>query len=371
VIRWRWWQGVGRGFSRTLGDTAVALTIALAISGTTLAAAGYPPTAVWRGALGFALLTPHGLLNTFVAATPLIFSALCFLLGARGGVFNVGAEGVILVSAGITVSVGAFLRLPAGVHHSLTLIAAIAAGAAWMLPVAYLKIRREVHEVLSTVMLNWVALFLLAFLIAYPLRDLRFPARTVIIQPSAQIPPLIPGTSLTSMLGLAIVTALAFYVLLFHTRTGSHLRACGWNPEAARAMGIDVQRVVYLSLVVGGAVAGLAGFTLTAGFPPYWYIDEHMQSVQRIGFGGIVISAMSRDHPLLVIPMAVLYGALLTSRSYLQLFYNIPFEFTELVAGIVVVALAIPGLLSHVTQLLQSILLTWSNATSKTRPAPE
>jgi simple sugar transport system permease protein len=325
-------------------DVAFALAGALAIAAVVLRAAGYPPLAVLRGAFGFSLFTAHGITTTLAFATPLIFTGLCFLIGVRAGIFNVGAEGVVMVSAGASVAFGALLALPAPVHLPLTLVVAIAVGVLWMLPSALLKAHRQVHEVLSTIMLNWIAIFLVAFLIAYPLRDRDFPARTVLILPSSRLDPLFPGTSLTVMLAAGILLCLAAYVLLYHTPTGLHLRATGADPAAAHAIGIDVRRLTMLAFLLGGAVAGVAGFTLTAGFPPYWNIDEHMQSLLRMGFLGIVVSAMARNHPLGCVLSAIVVAAVLTSRSYLQLAHGIVYEFAELLAGIVVILLALPGI---------------------------
>jgi simple sugar transport system permease protein len=141
-----------------------------------------------------------------------------------------------------------------------------------------------------------------------------------------------------------ILLCLAVYVFLYHTPTGLHLRAGGANPNAAYAVGIDVRRMMTLAFLTGGAVAGVAGFALTAGLPPQWNIDEHMHSLLRMGFLGIVVAAMARNHPLGCILSAILVGAVLTSRSYMQLFHGVVFEFAELLTGVVVILLALPGI---------------------------
>lgn len=325
-------------------DVVFALAGALVIASLFLRVAGYSPLVVLRGAFGFSLFTAHGFITTLAFATPLMFTGLCFLVGVRAGIFNVGGEGVVMVSAGATVAIGALVALPPLVHLPLTLAVAVGSGVLWMLSSALLKARRQVHEVLSTIMLNWIAIFLVAFLIAYPLRDRYYPARTVVVLPSSRLEAILPGTSLTVMLFAGILLCVALYVFLYHTPAGLHLRASGSNPEAAYTVGIDVQRSMMLAFLLGGAVAGLAGFSLTAGFPPYWNIDEHMQSLLRMGFLGIVVSAMARNHPLGCVLTAILVAAVLTSRSYLQLFHGVVYEFAELLAGVVVIFLALPGI---------------------------
>jgi ABC-type uncharacterized transport system permease subunit len=327
-----------------LWDIGAALVIALAISMLFLVAGGYPAVGALRSAFGYALFTAHGLITTLAYSIPLIFTGLCFLVGVRAGVFNVGAEGVVMVSAGAAVAVGGLLDLPRAVHLPLVVAVSMATGLIWMLPSAILKIRRGVHEVLSTIMLNWIALYLLAFLIAYPLRDRDFPARTLVVRPTARLGALVPETSLTVMLFAGVLAAVGFYFLLYHTPTGLRMRASGANPAAAYNAGVDVDRSTLLAFLLGGSVAGLGGFALTAGFPPYWYIDEHMQSLVRIGYSGIVVSAMARDHPLGLVFTAILFGAVLTSRTYLQFFHGVVFEFADLLAGIIVMLLAIPGI---------------------------
>lgn len=327
-----------------LRGSVVAILIGLMAAMLVLGASGHNPFHVLYHALGWSFFTGHGILNALTLATPLILTATTWAVGVRAGVFNVGAEGTLMVAAGTAIAAGALLKLPAGIHHAVVLALTMGVGIFWAIPIAYLKIRRDVHEVVSTIMLNWIATFLASFLVVWPLRDPRWPMRSLKILPSARFQPLVSGSSLTLMLFLAIAFALVVYALLWHTKLGQHIRATGFNPDAARNCGINVSLATAFAFGIGGAAAGLAGYALTGGLPPLWSVSEKLGTLTGYGFSGICVAAIGANHPIGIIFAAIFFGGVVGSRSYMQMFLGVAPEITDVIAGVIILALALPEL---------------------------
>lgn len=335
----RFWQSLEPAWNSILA-ILMGLIVALLI----LWASGHNPLYVLHRGLGYSFFTRHGILNTLAVATPLILTAITWAIGVRAGVFNVGAEGTLMVGAGTAIAAGALLKLPTGLHHIMVLVLAMGAGILWTVPVAYLKIKRNVHEVVSTIMLNWTATFLVSFLIVWPLRDPKWPMRSLKILPSARFQPLVGGSNLTLVLFLAIAFAVVSYALLWHTKMGQHIRATGFNPDTARNCGINVALATVVAFGIGGAAAGLAGYALTAGLPPLWSVSEKLGTLIGYGFSGICVAAIGANHPIGIILAAFFFGGILSSRSYMQMFLGVAPEITDVIAGVIILVLALPEL---------------------------
>jgi ABC-type uncharacterized transport system permease subunit len=263
--------------------------------------------------------------------------AVCF----AAGVFNIGAQGQMTVGALAAAVVGAHLAMPGGVHPVAALLAAAAAGALYAFPAAYLKVRRGVHEVISTIMLNWIATSLVEnWLVVGPLRAVSVGdtsrSGTDDIFATAELPRLLGDLSRMHA-GFPLALALAFGVWLWLTRSrlGFETRAVGLGPEAARASGIRVDRRTYQAMALGGALAGLAGAVLVLGteykFPatlgaPY-------------GFDGIAISLIGQNHPLGVCAAALFFGALRAGGTRMQLL-GVHKSFPELIQGLALLFVA-------------------------------
>ena len=332
------WQNL-----KMVGGPIFAILIGLLVGMIVLGVSGYNPLDIFRG-LAYSFFTKYGIINALAMATPLMLTAITWAVGIRAGVFNVGAEGTLMIGAVTAIAAGALFKLPVGLHHLVPLTVAVGAGILWTIPVAYLKIKRNVHEVVSTIMLNWVANFLVSFLVVWPLRDPEWPMRSLKILPAARFQPLVAGTNLTLVFFLSIAFALISYVLLWQTKIGQHVRATGFNPEAARNCGINVPMATVFAFGIGGAAAGLAGYALTAGLPPLWSISEKLGTLIGYGFNGICVAAIGVNHPLGIIFAAIFFGGILSSRSYMQMFLGVAPEITDVVAGVIVLILALPEL---------------------------
>ncbi|MDQ3263286.1 MAG: ABC transporter permease [Myxococcota bacterium] len=271
----------------------------------------------------------------------LLLTGLSVSVAFAVGLFNIGAQGQMLVGALAAAVVGAALELPALLHLPLCLLAAGVAGGLYAWLPAYLKLGRGVHEVISTIMLNWVAVSLVEnWLVVGPLRaeaeGSHSRSGTEEILATAQLPRLLGEASRLHLgLVIALLAALGVWLWLTRTRFGFETRAVGLGPDAARASGIPVQRRTYQAMVLAGALAGLAGALLVLGteykFPatlgaPY-------------GFDGIAISLIGLNHPLGVTLSALLFGVLRAGGTHMQLL-GVHKSFPELIQGLALLFIA-------------------------------
>lgn len=327
-----------------LTKSLFAIIVGIGAGAIILIANGYDPLGAYYHLFHDSLLTKYGFLRTLAYATPLILTAITWSIGMKVGIYNIGAQGQLMIGAGATVAASTFL-LPTGLHLLVAMIFAIVVGMAWAVPAALLKVKRGVHEVVSTIMLNWIGIYLLRYLVAWPLASPESAERSIEIAGSSRFPVLFEGSTLTAAIFVAIGFAILTYVILWHTRIGQHLRASGLDRESARNSGIDVTKMTIIAFMLGGAAAGLAGCTLSAGLPPAWSIYRDLGTLIGFGFEGIGVGMIGRNHPIGGIFAAVFFGSLMTGSSYMQIKMQIPSEITMIITGIIIIAVAIPAIL--------------------------
>lgn len=274
-------------------------------------------------------------------AAILTLTGLSVAAGFAVGLFNIGAQGQMMVGALAAAVVGAALPLPAALHLPCCLLAAAAGGAAYAWIPAALKVRRGVHEVISTIMLNWVAVSLIEnWLVVGPLRASATGdnsiAGTAQIAPTAELPRLLGDASRLHLgFPLAVAVAVGVWLWLTRTRWGFESRAVGLGADAARTAGIEVERRTYHAMALSGALAGLAGAVLILG-TEYRYPAT---LGAPYGFDGIAISLIGRNHPLGVLASAVLFGGLRAGGTRMQLF-GVHKSFPELIQGLALLFVA-------------------------------
>lgn len=337
------------GLTRPLTEVALAIFAGLAISSVLMLIGRYNPliayVSLFRGAFGGV----SEWASTLSYATPLMLTGVTFLVGLRAGLFNIGAEGQVYLGTLGAVSASLF-TLPAGLHLLVALVFAMAVGAVWGLPAAILKATRGVHEVVSTIMLNWTAFWLTLYLVTGPLVDPQRSEKTISVAGTSRFPILVPGSELTAAIFLSVVFAVFVYFFLWHTSLGYEFRAVGFNPDAARYGGMSQLRVTILAFVLGGMAAGLAGATQVVGRPPTWALYGTLANVLQLGFNGLAVAMIGRSHPLGAIFAAIFFGGLYTGAREMQLIAGVPIEMVQAVQGIVIIAVAIPGLLEMTRQ---------------------
>jgi ABC-type uncharacterized transport system permease subunit len=281
--------------------------------------------------------------ETLLRATPLIFAGLAVALGFRAGLFNIGAEGQIYIGALFATAVGiSFTGLPLLVHLPLAVAAGFVGGAVWGFIPGILKARTGAHEVITTIMLNYVSYLVVEF----ALRQVFFqlPGRddpiSKNILPSATLPRLLPDERLHWGLIIALLAAVAVWWLLFRSTKGFEFRAVGLNPSAARYAGMNISRTVVLTMMISGGLAGLAGASeiigtnlrLTPSFSPNW------------GFDAIAIALLGASRPVGVVFSAILFGALRAGAAPMQAQTGIPIDLVVVIQGLVIMFIAAPAL---------------------------
>ncbi len=294
-------------------------------------------TRMIEGALG----SPSALGETGIKTAVLTCTGLSVGIAFVVGLFNIGAEGQFIAGALAAAVAGHALHLPAVLHVPVALLCAAAAGAIPALIAAWLKVQRGVHEVISTIMLNWVVIYWVHdWLVVGPLRAPSTSGAisisgTAQIQATAELPRLLEGSRLDLGLPLAIALAIGAWFLLGRTVLGYEMRAVGANAEAARVAGIPVARRLYLAMALSGGLSGIGGALLILG------TEHHYPGVFRTGYGfdGIAVALVGSGHPLGVLAAALCFGALRAGATRLQLVGIHP-SFAELIQGLAVLFVA-------------------------------
>ncbi len=296
--------------------------------------------ALWDGAFG----TSNAFAETLVKATPLLLVGLGICISFRGDVINIGGEGQMIIGALFATWVGlTFTNLPGWLVITLAMLAGFVGGAIWGGIPGVLKAYFRVNEILSTVMMNAIAVQLMNFLLRGVLIDPIQAQRVSKIPQTARLldafhlPRLIP-TRLHLGALIAVILAILVYILLWRTTLGYRIRAVGQNPHASRYAGIKVPRYVVLALLLSGAFAGLAGATQVFGVN-YRMITDGSSSgfTGGAGFNGIVAALFGQLHPIWSIPASILFGALLVGANSMQRVVQVPSAFVTALNGLVVV----------------------------------
>lgn len=329
-------------FAATLLDAllpVLAVLAALAVGGLLLLFVGANPFTAYGALLRGAFGSLSGFAQVITKATPLLLVGLGICIAFRGGVINIGGEGQIIVGAlAATALALALTGLPWPLLLPLTLLVGALAGGAWGGVPGLLKARLGVNEILSTVMMNQIALQLMNFLLRGPLLDPEQIAAGTNIPQSAALPEavwltrLVPRTLVHSGALIALVLAVLVYLLLWRTTVGYRIRAVGLNPAAARYVGMPVRGYMALALVLGGAFAGFAGAVEVTGV--------HHRMLEGLsggyGFSGIVAALFGKLHPLGAVPASVLFGALLVGADRMQRAIQVPSALVIALQGLVV-----------------------------------
>ncbi len=296
--------------------------------------------ALWEGAFG----STNAIAETLVKATPLLLVALGICISFRASVINIGGEGQMIIGGILATQVGlTFTDLPGWLVIVLAILAGFVGGAIWGGIPGLLKAYFRVNEILSTVMMNAIAVQLMNFLLRGPMID---PAQaekaskipqTARLLDAFRLPRWAP-TRLHIGFLIAIVLAIVVYILLWRTTLGYRIRAVGQNPDASRYGGIRVRRRIVTALLLSGAFAGMAGAIQVYGVN-YRMITDGSASgfTGSAGFNGIVAALFGQLHPLGAIPASVFFGALLVGANKMQRVVQIPSALITALNGLVVV----------------------------------
>lgn len=318
----------------------IAVLLALALGAVLLLVLGKNPVEAYISMLDGAFGSDTRILNTISRAIPLLLVAVGICIAFRGGVINIGAEGQLFVGAISATAVAVALGDSASpvLGPLVVLVAGMAGGLLWGVIPGFLKARFAVNEILSTVMMNEIAVQLLIFLLSGPMIDPREIELGTRIPQSAPLPEatwlgrLLPPSCLHTGIFVALAVAILVYLLLWRTPIGYRIRAVGFSRHASRYAGISVPFYLTLSLALSGALAGLAGAVEVTGLTHRMVEGFGV----GLGFSGIVVALFGRLHPVGAIPSAFLFGALLTGAERMQRTLQVPSATMTVLQGLVV-----------------------------------
>lgn len=296
-------------------------------------------TALFQGSLG----SMRAISETLVTATPLIFAGLSVALAFRAGLFNIGGEGQILAGAVGATYIGFTLReLPIVVHLPIALTSGFVLGALWGFIPGFLKARTGAHEVITTIMLNFIALSTLNFVLKTEtfLRPNRSDPISKVVSASAELPRLLGSQyRLHAGIVLALLAAWAVWWLLFRSTFGFEFRTVGANPNAATYAGMSVGATFVVAMMLAGGLAGLAGSVQVLGIRKYM-----TPGFFGFGFDAIALALLGRSHPAGVVAAALLFGGLRAGALRMQADTSIPIDIIVVIQALVIVFIAAPTL---------------------------
>lgn len=326
-----------------LAAPALAVVFSLAVTSAVLLATGTPPLSTFQQMIQYAQ-EPRTLALIVNSATTYYFAALAVAIGFRMNLFNIGVDGQYRLAALITGAVGGAIALPAPLHVTVEIVTAVLVGGMWAGIAGALKVYRGVSEVISTIMLNFIATGVIAYLLT--------PARLAVqtqgsnnigtkpIPPSGQVPgiDLIPGSPLQvyGLVVLAIAAGIGFWFLVNRTRFGYDLRATGMSEAAAVASGVNVKKMVLSTMLISGGLAGLVGMPQLLGSSYTYSLDFPA----GLGFTGIAIALLGRNNPVGIAIGALLWGFLDNSSQILDL-VGVPKEIVLITQGVIVLSVVV------------------------------
>lgn len=339
----------------------IAIVGALFIGSIVILLMGEDPIQVYKMMFGLAIGNRDGWGNVLFRATPLIFTGLAVAFAFRCGLFNIGGEGQVYVGTFLAALVGfTFTNLPAILMIPLTIAASALGGALWAALPGFLKAKKGIHEVIITIMMNWIATsltFYLALLYkAPPTEEMR----------QAGLPQMIPHTSeiaetarlprIASLLSkinisfpshnplnvsffIAVLAAVLVYYILWKTSLGYEIRAVGYNSAAAEYAGISIPKNILLAMMISGALAGLVGTNEIMGYKFRWRQELFL----GLGFNGIAVALLGKNHPLGVVLAAILFGTLSYGGALVNIFTagKIPRELIMVIQAVIVILVVI------------------------------
>lgn len=334
-----------------LAAIALALVVGslVIIASSAFAAGEFDPMLPFRAfaALGEGAVLGNGLVNTIVASTPLVLGGLAVGIAFKAGLFNIGAQGQFLIGGFGAAVVGASLAgAPGPLAVTIAVLAGALAGALYGFVPGALKAWTGAHEVVTTIMLNYIAVFLIAYLVSEPLRAAGFTFPRTGDLGNAELPVLVGRSGHIGILFAVAAVPLAWW-LLWRTTIGFEIRTVGANPNAARYAGMRPARLTILTMALCGLLAGLAGAGQILG------VTGFMSAAYgtSVGFDSIAVALLGRAHPLGIAFSAVLFGAMRAGAPLMQIETDVPIEIIDIIQAVILLFLAADVIVRKVLRL--------------------
>lgn len=331
-----------QGVAEDVGISLLSFVLALLVGAVIVAILGVSPLRAYAALINGAFGSVNALAGTLTKTIPLVFTGLAVAMAFRCGLFNIGGEGQLYLGGLASVLIALALPgLPRLVLLPLAILGGMAAGFAWGGIPGLLKAKFETHEVIVSVMLNYVAVFLVSYLVNYQFKAKGWVAQTNIIPQAATLREIVPRSQLTTALFIAIVAVVVVYWLLWKTSLGFEIRATGENPFAAQAAGISKSRSIVLAMGMSGALASLAGITQVLGIYGRFIVDFS----PGFGFTGIAVAVLGKNHPFGVLLAALLFGVLESGALRMNITTKISPDLVFFIQGLVILFVAAPEII--------------------------
>ena len=332
----------GRGgpvFRRLIADAGgallfpvLAIAISFAVGAVIILATGNDPLAAYSALISGAFGSPAAIGRTLVNATPLILTGLAVAVAFRAGLFNIGGEGQFYIGAVTAAWLGVSLGFLGPIALPIVLVACVVTGFLWGAIPGTLKAYFGAHEVITTIMLNYVAIYLTVYLALNPLRGSGLVPGTGNVAAAARIPVLGFGLGRANFgILVAILAVVVAYLLLWRTKRGFQLRAVGLSPGAANYAGIPIGRNTVLAIAIGAAFAGLGGGIEVMGV----YGKMAVPFVANVGYNGIGVALLGRNHPVGVVLGALVFGGLFSGAQEMQFQTDVPLDLSEVLLALI------------------------------------
>ena len=356
---------IEKALRRPITGILISIVMGFIVGAVVLTIAGYSPLAAYREMILGVFSKPKYMVQVIIRATPLIFTGLSISFAFKTGMFNIGAEGQAIMGMVTAAVVGYCIELPPVIHFIAVALAAIVVAGLWGALVGVLKAKFGIHEVISGIMLNWIALYFNNFMISMPwLKKPEAEASYEVLESSwlvvlnswktsdagrewlldgthPVLSDVLIRTDLNYGIFLAIAAAALVWFLLTRTTKGYEMRAVGSGADAARFAGINVNKNLILSLAIAGALAGLAGAVVITGTMPHRI--SVLTAQPGYGFDGISVALMANTSPFGVIASALLFAGLQYGGSSIQAELGAPSEIINIVIGTIIFFIAMSG----------------------------
>lgn len=354
--------------------TVIAIILGFIVAGVILLLAGFPPVESIRTLIKSMIGRPKDISSVIIRSTPIIFTGLGVAFAIKTGLFNIGAEGQYIIGCVVATMVGSMLDFPKPVAILMVMLSAMLASALYAGFVGLLKARLGIHEVITSIMLNWIALYLSNWICGlqffhkpgtigmYPVNDCTYTMIVPVWKRTEEgraylanhpfLQETLGRTDVHAGFIVAVIAALVISHLLNRTRKGFELRAVGQNIDAARFVGIDVNKSIVHAMMISGALCGLgAGLYITGQSP---HTVSTLSSFENVGFNGLSVAFIAFSSPIGCVLAGLLFGGLLYGGAGLQSKIGAPTEIINIIIGIIVFFCALSYLIPQFVERLDS-----------------
>lgn len=363
-----------RVLKRPITGTLIAIALGFVVAAILLAVAGYDPGASFSALFEGVFSKPKYISNTIIKAAPIILTGISVAFAFKTGLFNIGAEGQYIAGTVCAVLVGAKLNLPAPIQIPVVVLAGVAGGALIGSIAGALKARFGIHEVITSIMLNWTMLYVNNFIVStaayhrpsststFPVNDSSFTmilpqwkmsdAGLEALRSNPFLFDFLVKTDVNVAFVVAIAVAVLAWFILYRSKLGFELRAVGFNRDAAEFAGMPVARNTVLAMAIAGAFSGLAGALIITGIQPHSL--STLAAFENYGFNGFSVALIAGSSPLGCIPAGLLFGGLLYGGQSVQLAVGAPTDIINIMIGTIVFFVAIARVVTLIADRIEA-----------------